>query len=129
MSNYYHLSLDERLVKLTPRVPLRVWNEHEDNHVERVCLSDTINGCLRALYASEGDTYTVYAPLNKLAVYCPTAIEVIDQDITGEIWAVDETAVIKIAKIRIIRCNHIDTVSRQEQSIPVLNYAWYTLNS
>ncbi len=120
----FHLSIDDKLIKLTPRVPYRIWNEHEDNYVERICFSDSINGCLSALYADEGQTYNIYVPTSKIKVYHPNDKDVVDQEFTHEVWAIDETNVIKVGKIIVKSSKCIETHLKQEIHIPESKFQW-----
>lgn len=59
----YHLSKDPNLKILTPRVPEIAKEGVEDKITPRICFSNSINGCLNALYASnyELDITSKYA--------------------------------------------------------------------
>lgn len=128
MDNLFHLSPCCNISKLVPRVPLKVWNEHEDNYVERVCFSDTLNGCLRALYADTDSVYNIYVPIHKIAVYDPTSKEVIDSKTTHEKWCLDEVPVVNIGKLVVTSFECTDYSISQELYIPETNYVWRYLN-
>ncbi len=121
----FHLSFDDKLHKLTPRVPRNFWPEHEDGYIERVCFSNSINGCLNALYASDGYKYSVYIPKHEIAVYHPTAHEVVDKDITHEVWAVDdEVAVIKVGEITVLWGDVENSILIQGIYVPVVKFVF-----
>ena len=57
----YHLSEDENLTVLTPRIPKYAVGLFEDISTPRVCFAKTISGCLSALQDIPC-TYYVYVP-------------------------------------------------------------------
>lgn len=120
----FHLSKCNDIKKLIPHIPYKLWHEHEDNYIERICFSDSINGCLRALYANELEKFNVYVPSKQVQVYNPTSHDVLDQEITHEIWGMDEVPVIKIGEISVVSAKCMRTHLIQEIYIPETNFTW-----
>lgn len=92
---YYHLSFEElENIKLIPRVPdnFLTRNGYEDNTTKRVCLSTSIEGCLKAMSQNlKGKRLYVYsAELSVNDVIVPTIEQVPDCKITGEVWVTKE---------------------------------------
>jgi len=72
---------------LYPRIPKNRMN-NEDEEIERVCVSQSIDGCLIATYYDIGDIIYVYTcESNK--VISPTIKQVEDSPFTGEQWIVE----------------------------------------
>lgn len=120
----FHLSQDDKIQKLIPRVPYKLWQEHEDNYVERICFSDSINGCLRALFADDGAKYYIYIPQRQIKIYRPSEKEVVDQEITNEIWGVDEVPVTKIGTLMVSHGIVKEWVNKQELELPIIDFVW-----
>jgi hypothetical protein len=63
---------------------------NEDEGMERICVSQSIDGCLVATYYDKNDTVYVHTcnpNLNK--VICPTIEQVEDSPFTGEQWIIE----------------------------------------
>ena len=107
----YHLSIDENLEVLTPKVPRNALSIHEDIETERICFSDSIDGCLSALQVSPNKFY-VYVPENEMSetdIYIPNVDEVIDAKFTHEVWIMKE---IKVKCIGAIQTENYDYKKR-----------------
>lgn len=64
-----------------------VWEGYEDNKTPRVCLSDSIEGCIAAKGYCESCDLILYTPVNpNIKVHKPTAKQCIDAPMTGEVW-------------------------------------------
>lgn len=92
---YYHVSFSTtENLKLIPRVPdnFLTENGYEDNTTKRVCLSASIEGCLKAMSQNlKGKRLYVYsAELNDNDIIVPTIEQVPDCKITGEVWLTKE---------------------------------------
>lgn len=88
---YYHVSFEKsENIKLIPRVPdnFLTRNGYEDNTTKRVCLSTSIEGCLKAMSQNlKGKRLYVYSvELYENDVIVPTIDRVPDAKITGEVW-------------------------------------------
>lgn len=91
----YHLSLDETLTTLTPRIPECAVSIYEDTTTKRICFSDFIEGCLSALQDMPRK-YCVYVPQDDISnddIYYPTVKEVRDAKYTHEVWVLKEVKV------------------------------------
>lgn len=99
---YLHLSKDNNLNRLTPKIPESACPHHEDVNTKRVCLSNTIEGCASALEDWDVEYY-VYACVDDIAIYKPKIKQVIDAKFTGEVWSTMEVNVIKIGKIKVYK--------------------------
>lgn len=104
---YYHLSKDDGLTIMKPRVPDN-WmtrNKYEDSKTPRVSFAPSINQCLMGMSKNlTGEEFYVYTPylidLNKLKK--PHINQVPDAGITGEVWATQDIRVKKVGKIKVI---------------------------
>lgn len=97
----YHLSENKNLSKLTPRIPECAISMYENVSIERICFSDSIDGCLSALQDCPCKYY-VYIPDEELDnddIYYPTVDEVRDAKYTHEVWVMKEIKVRCLGKI------------------------------
>jgi len=104
---YYHLSQDNNLTVLEPKVPdnFLTRNKYEDSKTPRVSFAPTINQCLMGMSENvAGNEYYVYIPYqidyNKLVK--PHTNQVPDCNITGEVWALQPVRVKCVGKIKVI---------------------------
>lgn len=104
---YYHLSQDNNLTVLEPKVPdnFLTRNKYEDSKTPRVSFAPTINQCLMGMSENvDGNEYYVYIPYqidyNKLVK--PHTNQVPDCNITGEVWALQPVRVKCVGKIKAI---------------------------
>lgn len=98
----YHLSVDDNLTLLTPRIPECAVSIYEDTSIKRVCFSDYIEGCLSALQDLPRKYY-VYVPEEEIQesdIYYPTVDEVRDVKYTHEVWILKEVRVKHIGIIQ-----------------------------
>lgn len=104
---YYYLSRvsmnDDRL---EPKIPDNYLTQigAEDNTTPRVCLSTSIDGCLRALSRNlEGEELWVQIAdaYDKKKIKVPTTKEVPDAAITGEVWCLGGVDLICIGRIKV----------------------------
>lgn len=93
VDNLCHLSCDDLDgVTLTPRIPDNFYTlkGYEDNKIKRVCFAERVDKCLSALSrAVEGREFNVYIPESpawKFWAFRPSAKQVPDVDLTGELW-------------------------------------------
>ena len=90
---------------LIPRIPDNYLTRigAEDNNTPRVCLSDSIYGCLTALSKNlKGkDLFVLTVYLDSSQVYHPTTKEVPDSEITGEVWCKESIKLSCIGEIHI----------------------------
>lgn len=90
---YYHLSPVEGLNIIDPRIPdpegLTV---HEPN-INRVCVSSSITGCLKALFPIPGDSFYVYSvAVDDDTKFIPNKyvkLLIDDASGTGEAWVLE----------------------------------------
>ena len=90
---YYFVS-DKNLdgETLYPRIPKnRMF--HEDSSIERICVSQSINGCLTAVGGIEiGDIYYIHeCEISNDDIVQPSLQQVPDRCFTGELWVVTPT--------------------------------------
>lgn len=105
---YFFISTNDSLTKLVPRVPDNYFTRHgfEDNTTKRVCLSNSINGCLRAMSRNiEGETFQVYS-VESASIYTPTTDEVPDCDITGEVCSLETVRLRPLFKIKVLEAEY-----------------------
>lgn len=103
----YHLSRYKNLKILTPKVPETAISIYENITIQRVCFSDSIEGCLSALQDSP-EKYYVYIldqEIEKNDLYYPTVNEVRDAKYTHEVWILKE---VKVKCIGIIQSSNYD---------------------
>lgn len=60
----FHISMDikEKTKLFVPRIPERIYNG-ENNTIKRICFSDTVHGCMKAIYVP------LFKPETKIMVY------------------------------------------------------------
>ncbi len=90
----YHLSRDNKLKTLTPKVPECAVPGYEDTETKRVCFSDSVDGCLSAIQSP--GKYYVYIPKEGIpqdSIYYPTVDDVRDAKYTHEVWILSEVKV------------------------------------
>ena len=107
----YHLSTNENLKVLTPRVPECAVAIYEDVKTKRICFSDFIEGCLSALQDIP-NRYYVYVPeqeVDEADIHIPTVDEVRDAKYTHEVWVMRET---KVKCIGVIQTENWDWSKR-----------------
>ena len=103
---YYHISqsnLDGKT--LQPSIPNNYFtkNGYEDNKIKRVCFTDSIDNCLRALSQKcTGMELYVHILDGNYNVYTPSIDEVPDCKVTGEVWVTKPCKVKCIGKIKVI---------------------------
>ena len=89
---------------LKPRVPdnFMVRNGYEDGETERVCFSDSVDGCLTGLSRNiEGETFHVHVPDGEYEVVEPTEDQVPDCKMTGEKWICSPVRLRRIGTIQV----------------------------
>jgi len=106
--SYFHLSKDSNLKKLTPKLQFTKtnggWNL-EENKIKRVCLANTIDGCIIALKFNPNEIkddkpVRMYCFQNTTSFLGLSNEEIIkrryvfDAEITGEVWALEEIDVV-----------------------------------
>lgn len=100
---YYFASkenFDGQVIK--PKVPLHKY-ECEDSETERICVSQSINGCLTALSSRFGIGEIVYIhQCESDNIIQPTVEQVIDVCFTGEQWILEPVVMKLYIKIVII---------------------------
>lgn len=97
---YYFASnknLDNEI--LYPRVPKNRM-KCEDEKVQRICVSQSINGCLSAISPNVGDLIYIHKCTSNKVVQ-PNLDQVIDSFLTGELWILESVKMEKILKIKI----------------------------
>ena len=103
----YHLSkISMNDDALAPRVPLNYFtkNGYEDSKTARVCLSTSIDGCLRALSQNiTGLELYVHVADGNYKAYYPSVEEVPDCKVTGEVWVTKPVTLKCIGKIKVIK--------------------------
>ena len=107
----YHLSDNNNLTVLTPKVPECAVASYEDVKTKRICFSDIIEGCLSALQDIP-KKYYVYVPAEQITekdIYYPTVNDVRDAKYTHEVWILHE---IKVKCIGIIQSETCDWTER-----------------
>ena len=112
---YYHVSQSNLNGKiLQPSIPNNYFtkNGYEDNKTKRVCFTDSIDNCLRALSQKcTGMELYVHILDGNYNVYKPSIEEVPDSKVTGEVWVTKPCKVKCIGKIKV-------TGDRGEDGLP-----------
>lgn len=94
----YHLSSDPNIKYLSPKIPQCAIPERENRSIPRVCLSNSIEGCLKSL--DFPCKYFVYTPVDaNIPIYQPTTEQVRDAKYTGEVWVLEEIKVKMLGEI------------------------------
>lgn len=84
-----------------PRIPINKMN-CEDTQTKRVCVSQSIDGCLVAIGGfNVGDTVHVYTCGFEGNTYKPSCYEVPDVAFTGEEWVVNDVLIRKLWELEI----------------------------
>jgi len=100
----FHVSYENRgkKIRFSPRIPdSEETAGEEDETTPRISLSPTIEGCLSAIAPIiDTDIYYVYQLINKPKLYKPTKEQVPDVEKTDEIWALTDTELVLIYKIK-----------------------------
>ena len=104
MIRLYHLSLNQNLTTLIPRVPKNqsVKAGLEDGVNKRVCFGQSIKGALSAVPHGEiGDIMYIYMPtaVDKRFVYYPTPQQVPWVSVTHEVWYTAPVSVKKVGAL------------------------------
>lgn len=133
---YYYLSrISMNDDRLEPKIPDNYLTQigAEDNITPRVCLSTSIDGCLRALSRNlEGQELWVHVvdAYDKKKIKIPTTKEVPDAAITGEVWCLGAVDLRCIGKIRVEKArNPIEYEYKDEngdiQKAELYNWDWH----
>lgn len=103
--NLYFVSPDfKEYIILEPRIPnnFLTFNDYENNTIDRVCMSTSINGCLKALSRNlDEEVLYVYVPIDLSKIYMPDTDYVPDVDLTDEVWSLEETELRVKYKIKV----------------------------
>jgi len=107
----YHLSQNELHKEiLKPRIPDNNFTRkgYENNTIPRICFSNSIQNCLMALSIGlYNKTFYVYEPSNNIKIIDNKEIVekqyVPDAFVTKEIWGIEETELIAVAKIKVFQ--------------------------
>jgi hypothetical protein len=99
---YYFVSINNFDGKtLYPRVPINRM-DNEDESTERICVSQSIDGCLVATYYEVGDIVYVHTcEPNK--VVTPTYKQVEDAPFTGEQWILEPVEMKLFIRLKITK--------------------------
>lgn len=118
---YFHLSGNDKLTKLYPRVPEEIITDFEDDETPRISVSPTIDQCLTAIPGgSDIRMYYVYAiDITGLEVYQPNIYEVPDVEYTEELWILEEVEPLLIGEVHITGHEHLANVT-----LEVPDYLW-----
>ena len=106
---------------LKPRVPKTV-GTGEDTEIKRICVSQSINGCLTSIGCNLyiNDTVYVYkCDVNQDCVVQPTINEVPDCFLTGENWLMKETEFELAYKFKILK-QHLSNYANE----PIYNFTY-----
>ena len=92
---------------LTPRIPESLEIDREDNKTKRICVSNSIIGCLSAigqnLYIDQ-EVKVYYCDIYDMKyIHQPTVEEVADVEYTGEYWLLSETKFNLLKKVKITK--------------------------
>lgn len=119
----YHVSSDNKLSKLTPRIPECACLAYEDTDTPRVCCSNSIDGCLSAIQEGEG-RFFVYEIDGKYPIITPTPEQVRDAKHTGEVWILEEVKVNLIGEIEVEDYNRKECYLIGKKDVYVMYYPW-----
>ena len=102
----FHISTDDNLSNLTPKVPDLTLGDYEDHYIKRICCCHHIGNCLKAVNPFRGDMFYVYEIIYNSNVRIMNHHEVVeyvaDAEYTKENWILEEVKVRKIGKIEIL---------------------------
>ena len=84
---------------LSPRIPVNRMN-NEDECTKRICVSQSIDGCLVATYYEVGEMVYVHS-CESNSVVSPSTIQVEDSPFTGEQWITKPVLVTLFIKLKI----------------------------
>lgn len=125
----YHLSEDNNLTVLTPKIPECATSIYENISTPRVCFGKSISGCLSALQDLPNTKYYVYTPIENIDTITPSIEQVSDAKATGEVWTLNPVKVKCIGIIQsydysIIRMHAGVQDKYGDDSIGVFIYSW-----
>ena len=132
----YHISTYKNIEVLSKCVPKSIpkgkLKTLENVTIERVCFSETIDGCLSAICPSINKNLYVYVPIDSnLKPYKPTLKQVFDSKVTNEMWVMDDVPVkcvgiLQTMDIRgkVMHKNYIKVDGFMEY---IFNWRWMTL--
>ncbi|MCK9198321.1 MAG: hypothetical protein M0P49_01825 [Bacilli bacterium] len=121
----FHVSYNPNLNTLIAGIP-RVDSSYEENtSIERVCFSDSISGCLSAIWPVCCGPFYVYTPINNIRIFKPTIYDVKDAKFTGEVWSLQDVEVRQIGSIyaKYKNVSKYQTI-RGEITVPNFTYEW-----
>lgn len=123
----FHISVNN-LDSLTvfPHVPNNSMVSHgyEDGITPRISFAPTIGQCLRGMAQDiKGMEFFVHIPVNKPTIVKPTAKQVPDVAITGEIWSTTPVMMKCIGKIRVTSAR-AEPTSFKYGNGSAQSYAW-----
>jgi hypothetical protein len=110
MTNLFHISKNDRLEVLKPRIPDNIYTRkgYEENTIKRSCVSTDITGCLAAMgYNIENEVFNVYIVTRPRDIKIVNNINIVknnwvpDAALTKEAWLLKEAEVTKIGKIAV----------------------------
>ena len=119
--SYFHLSYDQTLTKLTPKLPAVATEGYKLTHptetplenitIKRVCLASAIAGCIAGIFVNDKrllrEDITLHVYQNTSSFLGLSNEEIIkrryvfDAAITGEVWALEEISVVHLYRIKI----------------------------
>ena len=103
---FYHISENPNLSVLLPRIPQSAYVPGEDDTTKRVCVSDSIDGCITAIQPySFPQKYYAYTPIDSNpSIYVPSIDDVYDVKFTGEVWILNNVEIKLIGAIEVQKC-------------------------
>ena len=122
----FHLSETKNLNILEPQIPECAIPMYEDIYTERVCFSDSIDGCLSALQDSPNEYY-VYVPLKEISqddIHKPTVYECRDTKYTHEVWMLKPVEVKCIGLIKSFASNFEKRYNSGRGRVTIFRYPY-----
>jgi hypothetical protein len=95
---FFHVSARHGMTELIPAVPSA--NSRESSRA-RVCVSGTLEGCLKGRYTEAGEELAVYV-VDGQPDYKPTVEDVCDVDETNEHWFFNK---VRCQQVGVVKCH------------------------
>lgn len=121
---WFHLSDDNGLTELTPKVPSCAIPMYENVSTKRICFSDSIDGCLSALDPPTDSMLYAYTPIEEINAIKPDVNDVRDAKYTWEVWSLNKVQVKNIGKVMVIKLKESKNKNSGRGRVCIRTYDW-----
>lgn len=123
MEYYFASKINFNNETLYPKIPKSRMNT-EDSKISRICVSQSINGCLTAIEPkSVGEVLYIHKCISD-NTYQPTLAQVPDRHLTGEIWILEPVEMKLFMKIVTTGCidNEFNTMHNAQYNFKIIDF-------